>query len=51
MPCCLNIGLWKAFVLDIGIALFFLPYTYVFNWTYDHVRAIVVARRMRPAAA
>ena len=40
----LTIGLWDAFVLDIGIALFFLPYTFVFNWTYDHVRALVVSR-------
>ena len=46
----LAIGLWDAFVLDIGIALFFLPYTFVFNWTYDHVRALVVARRQRETA-
>ena len=43
----LDIGLWEAFVLDIGIVLFFLPYTFVFNWIYDHVRARVVARRLR----
>lgn len=42
----LDIGLWEAFVLDIGIVLFFLPYTFVFNWTYDHARARVVARRL-----
>lgn len=47
----LNIGLWEAFVLDIGIALFFLPYSFAFNWTYDHMRAIVVARSKRPATA
>lgn len=47
----LNIGLWEAFVLDIGIALFFLPYSFAFNWTYDHLRAIVVARSKRPATA
>lgn len=47
----LDIGLWEAFVLDIGIVLFFLPYTFVFNWGYDHVRAIVVARRQPAAAA
>lgn len=41
----LDIGLWEAFVLDIGIALFFLPYTFIFNWGYDHIRATVVARR------
>lgn len=34
----LGIGLWQAFVLDIGITLFFLPYTFFFNWTYDHLR-------------
>lgn len=47
----LSIGLWQAFVLDIGIVLFFLPYTFAFNWTYDHVRATVVARRSRLSAA
>lgn len=43
----LDIGLWEALVLDIGIALFFLPYTFVFNWCYDHLRVIVVARHLR----
>ena len=46
----LDIGLWEAFVLDIGIALFFLPYTFVFNWTYDHLRARFVARKIRAQA-
>ena len=41
----LGIGLWQAFVLDIGISLFFLPYTFFFNWTYDVLRARVVARK------
>ena len=45
----LDIGLWDAFVLDIGIALFFLPYAFVFNWTYDHLRARVIARKVRHA--
>ena len=39
----LGIGLWQAFLIDIGIALFFLPYTFFFNWTYDHLRARFVA--------
>ena len=47
----LDIGLWEAFVLDIGIALFFLPYTFIFNWVYDHVRASIVARRSAANAA
>ena len=46
----LDIGLWQAFVLDIGIVLFFLPYTFAFNWTYDHLRDIIVARHLRKKA-
>ena len=34
----LNITLWQAFVLDIGLLAFFLPYTMVFNWVYDTLR-------------
>lgn len=45
----LKIGLWEAFVLDIGIALFFLPYTFIFNWTYDHLRVRFIARKIRQA--
>jgi len=45
----LDIGLWQAFVLDIGIALFFLPYTFFFNWTYDLLRARLIARKIRRA--
>jgi uncharacterized membrane protein len=35
----LSIGLVEAFLLDIGLLLFFLPYTLAFNWTYDLLRA------------
>jgi uncharacterized membrane protein len=35
----LNISLWPAFVLDLGLVLFFLPYTVVFNAAYDALRA------------
>lgn len=34
----LNITLWQAFVLDIGLLMFFLPYTMAFNWAYDRLR-------------
>ncbi|MDB5848108.1 MAG: hypothetical protein JWP29_1860 [Rhodoferax sp.] len=47
----LGISLWEALVLDIGIALFFLPYTFVYNWTYDTLRARVLARRSLQAGA
>ena len=35
----LSISLWRAFVLDLGFLMFFLPYTVVFNWAYDTLRA------------
>ncbi|OEE57586.1 transporter [Enterovibrio norvegicus FF-454] len=31
----LNIGLWQAFVMDIGLVAFYLVYAYVFNLAYD----------------
>ena len=39
-----------AWWLDIGIVLFFLPYTVAYNWMYDHLRARVVARKRCRAA-
>lgn len=35
----LNVSLMQAFLLDIGVLLFFLPYTYVYHWGYDVLRA------------
>ena len=43
----LDIGLWEAFVLDLAIVLFFLPYTFAFNWTYDRLRVGFIARHNR----
>jgi uncharacterized membrane protein len=34
----LSVSLWQAFLLDIGVLLFFLPYTYVYHWGYDVLR-------------
>ncbi|WP_174873257.1 multidrug/biocide efflux PACE transporter [Vogesella oryzae] len=42
----LECSLWQALLLDVGVLLFFLPYTYVFNWSYDHTRARLMARRV-----
>lgn len=33
----LELGLWQALVLNLGLMLFFLVYTYVFAWTFDRV--------------
>ena len=40
----LKISLWEAFLLDIGVLLFFLPYTYIYHWVYDVVRERMVTR-------
>lgn len=34
----LDITLWHAFVMDIGMTLFVLVYSVIFNWIYDHLR-------------
>lgn len=41
----LNISLLQALILDLGVLLFFLPYTYVYHWAYDVVRERVMLRR------
>ena len=40
----LNISLVQAFMLDIGVLLFFLPYTYVYHWGYDVIREKILNR-------
>lgn len=34
----LKVGLVEAFMIEIGILIFFLFYTYLYNWLYDKVR-------------
>ncbi|MBI9079389.1 MAG: PACE efflux transporter [Pseudodesulfovibrio sp.] len=33
----LKMNLWQAFMTDIGFALFFLVYAFIYNWAYDLV--------------
>ena len=33
----LGISIWQALVMDIGFALFYMGYAFVFNWAYDRV--------------
>lgn len=42
----LKISLVQAFWLDIGVLLFFLPYTYVYHWGYDVLRERFVRQRL-----
>ena len=40
----LEIGLLEAFYLDVSFTLFYLVYTFVFNWAYDQVFPIPESR-------
>lgn len=33
----LGVSLWEALVMDLGLVVFFLVYTFVFNWSFDAV--------------
>lgn len=47
----LSISLLEALLLDIGLILFFLPYTVAFNWSYDVLRARWVEQRSSRSAS
>lgn len=32
-----GVSLWQAFVMDLGLIVFFLCYTFAFNWGFDRV--------------
>ena len=33
----LDVSLWQALVMDLGLVVFFLVYTFVFNWAFDTI--------------
>jgi uncharacterized membrane protein len=33
----LDISLWQALLMDLGLVVFFLFYTFVFNWAFDAI--------------
>lgn len=41
----LKMTLLEALIMDIGILLFFFPYTVIFNWAYDAVRKVLWIRK------
>ena len=47
----LQISLLQALIMDIGVLLFFLPYTYVYHWAYDVVRERLMQRRLQGVSA
>lgn len=38
-----GVSLWQAFVMDLGLIVFFLCYTFVFNWVFDHLFGLPAA--------
>lgn len=47
----LDITLWHALVLDVGLALLFLVYTFAFNWAFDKVFGLPKSALPLPASA
>jgi len=41
----LNLSLVDAFFVEIGLVLFFLPYTLAYNWLYDWLRWTFYGRK------
>ncbi len=44
-----GVSLWQAFVMDLALIVFFLCYTFVFNWVFDRVFGLPASAL--PAAA
>ncbi|WP_368355564.1 MULTISPECIES: PACE efflux transporter [Comamonadaceae] len=40
-----DVSLWQALVMDLGLLLFFLGYTFVFNWLFDRVFGLPASAR------
>ena len=46
-----NVSLWQAFVMDLALIVFFLCYTFVFNWAFDRVFGLPASAMAVPAQA
>ncbi|MGF1718367.1 PACE efflux transporter [Photobacterium chitinilyticum] len=40
----LQMDFWTVLILDLGIVIFFLVYSIIYNWAYDQVRSKITAR-------
>ncbi|WP_428772491.1 PACE efflux transporter [Vibrio sp.] len=40
----LNVGLWQAFLLDLGMVIFYLVYSYFYNWAYDSIYPVATVQ-------
>ena len=46
----LDVSLLHALVMDLGLAAFFLFYTFVFNWTFDRIFGLPLSAAQSSAA-
>ena len=46
----LGIGLWEALVMDLALVVFFLVYTFAFNWAFDAVFGLPASAQAAPQA-
>ncbi|QUM79549.1 PACE efflux transporter [Moritella sp. 5] len=42
----LDVSLWQAFVMDLGVTIFITIYAFMFNLIYDHARVFVLQNRV-----
>lgn len=47
----LDVSLWAALLMDLGLVVFFLVYTFVFNWVFDRVFGLPASAMSAPPAA
>ena len=45
MAVILGVSLYQALVMDIGVTIFITLYAFVFNFIYDHIRAVIEKKR------
>ena len=46
-----GVSLWQALLMDLGLLVFFLVYTFVFNWAFDAVFGLPAAATRQPQLA
>lgn len=47
----MGVSLWQALLMDLGLVVFFLIYTFVFNWAFDLLFGLPASAAPKPQAA
>jgi uncharacterized membrane protein len=46
-----DISLWQATLLEAGLLVFFLVYTYAFNWGFDRIFGLPASAQPQPPSS